>query len=140
MPPPNAQIEYLRSLPDQRWYVRVSRCDDRHTPIDSTASSLTASGFDLHHATCRIAISPRRAYLHCRPLTAKSPDVAPKAGDFGLQIVFNGYPTRLAHACESTRWSLLSDPHLAFHNPLVEPQYEYQCDPTRDWRCAFGMS
>src|SRR5260221_5848214 len=53
-------------LPNAQWYVLILGCSDRHMQINCVSSSLPASNSDPRPATCKIAVSLRRAYLHYR--------------------------------------------------------------------------
>jgi len=65
---PNEQTGFPHCLPNLQSSALTSRYDDTHALTYWTDSSPPASNFDLHPATCKIAVIPRHTYRRCTGL------------------------------------------------------------------------
>jgi hypothetical protein len=96
-----------------------------------------ASGFDHPPEACRTAGFPQSAYRRCKQYwNAKSPDFAPKSGDFGFRTALFEYLVPLVPAHEDTRMAPPLCRHSAFHNLRAALRCGYRYGPAADPKSA----
>src|SRR5687767_1523361 len=127
-PLPGAQIGFHHSRPGPRSSAQVSGCGDKRAPKDSSASSPPASKSDPHPEAGKIAVSPRRAYLHYTQYLIHC-----------WRNACFGYLAHFGRAPESLRWIPPLDLRLTFHSRRVVLRCGCQYGQATDRRSVFDI-